>query len=719
MVFALGVLGVALFLQTVLESASLSGAYASVPAWMHLVEWLDGRVEPGDLPAATVPLGPRLGGGVLIAALAAWLVGGELLAGSRGGGRREALRGWADCGWRWWLLPGAWWLLFIAALLAGWAPVFLAESSELWLATALSGWVCTWFNLRSFVLPAVAAKQEAPESSPPHPHTPSLPCRPARGAVAILTLALAAYVVTFTALQTGMWLNLRIPHGDSAMYEEHLWNLEHGKGFRSYLDQGLFLGEHIQVIHLLVVPLHLLWPHHLLLEGCASLWLALGAVPVFLLARRHGGSDRAATLLAIAYLLYFPLQYLDVTVDLKTFRPNALGVPAVLWAIERMERGRWWSMAAWLTLALSAQEDYAIVIALLGGWLALVPAAPAEATLAAEAGFLRRLFGREHRPRLWLGAGMLVFGAAYLLLVFKVAFPWFRDGATIHYAGYFAKFGSTPGEIVRTMLMEPGRVVAHVVTMGSVLYALRLLAPLGFLPLLSPARLALGSPLFVLLCLNDLAQQPPAPVHHFHAPLLPFLLWAAAAALHRRAGVSPLNRDEPQVPAPRSTQRAHARRSPVARARFACACAFFTGVFMSITPLGLKFWDHGRTTYWRDLYVPGERTRQFAQIEPLVPATSRVASTDFIHPRFTHYERSYDYSAYLRKVAGYQHGVPDDTGYIVIDVAHPYNTPAQVHALRNDPRRAVRELREQPDRWELLPETGGGYFLVLKRVGGQ
>jgi hypothetical protein len=140
---------------------------------------------------------------------------------------------------------------------------------------------------------------------------------------------------------------------------------------------------------------------------------------------------------------------------------------------------------------------------------------------------------------------------------------------------------------------------------------------------------------------------------------------------------------------------------------------------MSITPLGLKFWDHGRTTYWRDLYVPGERSRQFAQIERLVPAASRVASTDFIHPRFTHHERSYDYSDYLRKVAGYRPGVPDDTGYIVIDVAHPYNTPAQVQALQNDPHRSVRELRDEPDRWELLPETGGGYFLVLKRVAGQ
>ena len=135
------------------------------------------------------------------------------------------------------------------------------------------------------------------------------------------------------------------------MYEEHLWNLEHGKGFRSYLDQGLFLGEHIQVVHVLLVPLHVIWPHHLLLEVCESAALALGAIPVFLLARRHGASERAALLLAVAFLLYYPLQYLDTTIDLKTLRPNAFGVPAVLWAMERLERGRYWQMALWLLLA--------------------------------------------------------------------------------------------------------------------------------------------------------------------------------------------------------------------------------------------------------------------------------------------------------------------------------------------------------------------------------
>jgi hypothetical protein len=292
---------------------------------------------------------------------------------------------------------------------------------------------------------------------------------------------------------------------------------------------------------------------------------------------------------------------------------------------------------------------------------------------------------------------MGVFGVVYLWLTLNVVFPWFREGATIHYVNYFEKFGETPSEIVINLVTNPRLVFDQLFTVSAAVYALRLLVPLGFLPLLSPGRLLAGVPLFVLLCLNDLAMQFPAPVHHFHAPLVPFLFWAAATAL--------------------GTNRLFGTRQSdgSTRARFACACALLTGVFMTLTPFGVQFWDPGSSRYWRTLYVPGERARQFAKIEHLIPLSARVASTDFVHPRYTHCERSYDYSKYLRKVADYEDRVPPDTDYIVIDVEHPYHTPEEIVALRRDPYAAVRELRQEPEKWELLPDETGGYFVVLKR----
>ena len=544
---------------------------------------------------------------------------------------------------------------------------------------------------------------------------------PSRVGIALpLALAVLTYVIVFTAMNWGLYFNLRLPHGDSAMYEEHLWNLTHGKGFRSYLDQGLFLGEHLQVIHVLLVPLHAVWPSQLLLELCESLALALGALPVYTIARRHCGSHRPALLLAVTWLLYFPLQFLDVAIDLKTFRPIAFGVPLLLWALDCMERKRHVAMTVLLLLTLSAKEDYAIVICLLGIWLCVSSivgrwrgrregvkaenreqqGASTDSTVESEpeeAG-TRRL---STPPSPVIGAAMALLAGLYLLLAIKFVIPSFRDGETVHYARYFQQFGETPGEILLNML-NPVIVSGALVTVPSTLLVLRLLVPLAFLPLLSPSRFLVAVPLIVLLCLNELARTFPAPVHHFHAPLVPILFWAAAAGLGRLA--QPSNGNGTDSPP-----------GSLFAARLACACAFSTGLFWSLSPVGWKFWVADSGYHWRDLYLPDERARSFDRIAPLVPPTSRVASTDFVHTRLTHCERSYDYSDYRRAVADYEDRVPHDTEYIVIDIEHPYNDPQRTVALRSDPRTAIRELMREPDRWELLPETGNGYFLVLKR----
>ena len=117
----------------------------------------------------------------------------------------------------------------------------------------------------------------------------------------------------------------------------------------------------------------------------------------------------------------------------------------------------------------------------------------------------------------------MAFGVAYLAIVMKVVFPYFRDGVTIHYASYFEGLGNTPGEIIKTILTRPDIVLGKIITAPAIIYATALLVPLGGLPLRSPGRLLTALPLFVLLCLNSLALQPPAPVHHFHAPLVPLV----------------------------------------------------------------------------------------------------------------------------------------------------------------------------------------------------
>ncbi|MEK6262276.1 MAG: DUF2079 domain-containing protein, partial [Planctomycetota bacterium] len=336
-------------------------------------------------------------------------------------------------------------------------------------------------------------------------------------------LACGLYVLVFTTMNWRLYFNLLVPHGDSVMYEEHLWNVLHGKGFRSYLDQGLFFGEHIQFVHLFLLPLYVLWPSHLLLELCESTALALGAFPVFWMTRRHTGSDRLALAAAVAYLLYTPMQFLDIEIDLKTFRPEAFGIPLLLLTLDQLERRHLVGTLVGLAMTLTVKEDYAIVFGPLGLWI-----------VWRESGVRRQESGEERRGvrRMWLGAGLMLslFSVGYLWLATRVVMPWFRSGGEVHYARYFAKFGETPEQIVRTMVTQPGLLFGELCSTSTLLYALMMLAPLAFLPLFSPARLAVGVPLFGILCLNELAKDPR---HQFHAPLVAIVFWALAGGLPR------------------------------------------------------------------------------------------------------------------------------------------------------------------------------------------
>lgn len=699
---AVGALLCTASVQSILDSSSSAESLMSAGLWNRTVESLGSRLTPvkdsqgnvvkdsrGNVDAETqIDFGTVLAL-VGIFSVAWWLAGAWWISRRCAVPLAESAARWGMLGGVWWILGGSWELGRLAAFLvgAGSLEVVVVYGPALWIAFGAAGWLATFF-----LLARPAEKAALPTDSPRDDFRVPLP----------VWLCYGAYVIVFVAMNWQLYRGLLLPHGDSAMYEEHLWNLLHGKGFRSYLDQGLFLGEHIQVIHLLLLPLYLLWPSQMLLELCDSAILAAGCFPVFWMARRHIQSARAALWLAAAYLLYFPMQFLDISIDKKTFRPNGLAIPVLLFALDQLERRRYKTFCGLLLLALSAQEDYAIVLAPLGVWIAL-----------RQRQAIRFVGAPSKKWRLvFFGAGLTAFSVAYLFVATRYAIPWFRNGQELHYARYFAKFGNSLPEIGRNILTKPRMLFDELATPVTALYLLKILLPVGFLSLFSPGRMAVGVPLLVTLLLNEL-DGAIDPRHHFHAPLVPIVFWSAAAglatasrlsgALARRLGLT----SDPRLRGFHSTDLVSPALAGAWWARFACLSALFTGAFFGLSPLSVAFWDPYSELYWQKLYIPGKRAELFPRVLAMIPQSARVASTDFVHPRFTHFARSYDYSDYPRAVNNYKPGVPDDTDYIVIDTRHEYS-----EIKRPD---QVREYREHPDQWELLPDTTDGYFIVLKR----
>lgn len=679
---ALAALLCAASVQSVLESSPSAKSLMSSGLWQSTVESLGGRINADKQSDGRVTVTGQVDFGrilmpVAILAAATWFGGAWWISRRRGSSFADAAAKWGTLGGLWLMVGGSWELARMAAFLIGSDAIsaVVLTGPAFWMGFAAAAWLATFLML--------ARPVESGELAAPAP-------RDDFRVPKLVWFGFSVYVVVFVAMNWQLYRGLQLPHGDSAMYEEHLWNFLDGKGFRSYLDQGLFLGEHIQVIHLLLLPLYVLWRSQMLLELCDSVILAAGCIPVYWLARRHTGRSDVGIWLAAAYLLYFPLQYLDIGIELKTFRPNALAVPVLLFALDQLERRRYKTFCGLLLLTLSAQEDYAIVLAPLGVWIALRQWQPLDRVSLTKVNWRVVAFG----------ACIAVLSAAYLFVATRYVILWFRNWDEIHYARYFVKFGSTLPEIAKNMITKPQLLFGELATPATLGYLLQILLPLGFLSLFSPGRFAVGGPLLVTLLLNEL-DGAPDPRHHFHAPLVPIVFWAAAAGLPVAGRI--IRRVIERI-----------RRlslSPVVTvewwARFGGLSALVTGALFGLSPLSVAFWDPYSDVYWRKLYVPDKRAEVFAKVLAEIPETARVASTDYIHPRFTHYARSYDYSDYLRAVNHYKPGVPEDTDYIVIDTHGRYST-----IQRPD---QVREYREHPEQWELLPDNTDGYFIVLKR----
>lgn len=681
-IVVLGTVLASAWLQTCLSSRLLALNFVSSSTWLQLAKAASpsAPISP-DLNSINVPFGNSLIWCGTIT-LISWLGGSGWLVWRRGLSWADAMIDWGFYGWLWWCLIDVWEWLWIASDAMGWTSLslLLAAAPQFWLAGCLAGWMTTWATVG-----AIKASNSL--------------VRPETVPVRWLWLVCALYFVTFTTMNWRMYFNLLIPHGDSAMYEEHLWNLLHGKGFRSYLDRGLFFGEHIQFVHLFLLPLYVIWPSHLLLEACSSAALACGAFPVFWMVRRHTGSDRAAFAAAVAYLLYTPMQYLDIEIDLKTFRPESFGIPLLLLTLDQLDRRSVVGTLIGILMCLTVKEDYAIVFGPLGLWIACNGFGRHQAEIT-----VRQNAFSNFRTRLLFGIGLSIFSVGYLWLATRVIMPWFRSGDEVHFASYFDRFGKTPEEILRTMLTRPGLVVEALATLGTTLYAIALLAPLAFIPLLAPARLAVGLPLFMILCLVKLDDgRPPTPQHQFHAPLVAIAFWALAAGLPRAMRLVAAVTEQIRLA---TTDRA--RFAAVVCRNLIWTSSLATGIFFTFAPLGLSFWDAGSRLYWGRLSGTSQRAMMFERIAHTIPTSSRVASTDFVHPRFTHYERSYDYSDYYRKINEQGQRVPVDTEYLVIDTQHEYS---QIKLPSEVP-----ELRDQPGRWELVPDTTDGYFIVLKRT---
>ena len=332
----------------------------------------------------------------------------------------------------------------------------------------------------------------------------------------VVIVGILLYLAIFGGLSAARHLSFRSHALDLGTMAQAAWNTAHGRWLEYTpmpeeattaappISNRLTSGK-AEFIFLLIAPLYRLWPDPLLLLFIQTALLGLSAWPLFLAFEKVTDSGRTAALLALAYLAYLPLHY----VNMADFHPSALAPFFLAWMLYASVTDRWRLYALALVLALACRVDVAFALAGL-----------ALAFMAYEQ---------------WrVGLFTLLAAVAWFLVDFYVIVPW----ATARYGPdplalvnqRFGQYGETPLEIARTLAQQPRTLLGLFLDREKVQTLFDLFMPVGGVALLAPVWLVAIVPLLLVNLLADSAWQGTVQAHYF-APILPFIFFAAAIAI--------------------------------------------------------------------------------------------------------------------------------------------------------------------------------------------
>ncbi len=449
----------------------------------------------------------------------------------------------------------------------------------------------------------------------------------------LLGSAIVAFAAGFSALSVLRHRAFQTGRFDLGNMVQAVWSTAHGHplqvtGLRG--DEISRLAAHFDPALVVFAPLWLVWPSPDSLLVAQSVAVALGAVPVFWLARKHLESERAGLGFALAYLFYPPTQWLT----LNEFHPVALACPLLLFAFWYLDEGRLLPFALFAIAAVTTKEEVGFVVAGLGIWYALA------------------------RGRRIEGALIAVAGVAVSAFAIEVVIAHFNRAGSSSFLARYNEVGGSPGGILRTAVTDPWKIVTSAFTGRGLGYLAQLLLPLGLLALFSPLILVAAVPELAANLLSAATTQTSIRFH-YTAGLIPVLV--AGSVL----GAARIVRHRPHLTAPLATG--------------AVVLAVASNYALGAIPL------------WR--YLPGgEQTdataaqvtahdRIAARALRLIPPTAVVSATNTLGAHLSARRRmlSFPYIQDATWVAA------DETSPGYADRLAPLPTAVQLSSLRRNP----------------------------------
>ena len=334
-----------------------------------------------------------------------------------------------------------------------------------------------------------------------------LPLTPRRAtAIALAAVSIAAilFIIQIFEYQLIHYHSLKMGNFDFGVYVNTLWNSAHGRFLRSDLVRGGYhIYAHFDPILVLFSPIMLIHPAGETALLTQTIWLALGAFPVFLISRHHLKNNWMPFIISVTYLIYPGMHGMAM----YDFHSLALAGPLMLWSLYFIETRKFIGYFITLCLLLLTREDLSLIMSFVGFYI----------------------FYGEKQFR--VGIATMALCMAYF--AFAKLFVMASDDA-YSYENYFDKLQvgnyGLAHSLVITAITNPVYLIQQGLQEHKLLYMLQLLMPLLMLPLLGKKRLitcAYGLIVTFLVsrkAVTQIAYQYPTFLYPFFFAMVPVVL---------------------------------------------------------------------------------------------------------------------------------------------------------------------------------------------------
>lgn len=303
------------------------------------------------------------------------------------------------------------------------------------------------------------------------------------------------YTAVFSYLCAVRHLSFHSHGADLGIYTQVIYNTTAGNFMDSSLDGVNYLGKHVILSTLLLVPFYKLFPSPLTILILQAFFLALGAVALYALANHVFQRKVFGVLFAFLYLMSTPLHY----ITLYDFHPDIFSTAPFLFAFYFLTVKKKLPYYLFLIVAILSKEQMSLIGFMFG---------------------LYQIFFARERVE---GFIVCLLCVLWFYLCIFVIVPHFLQKPFFFFEAY-DYLGATFSERVHTLVFRPLYVLQHVLTPVKIAYVFLLLFPLAFLPVFRPAVFALALP---TLAINLLGSKEHIHYHsiffQYNCSILPFL----------------------------------------------------------------------------------------------------------------------------------------------------------------------------------------------------